>query len=135
MSYSRSSARSDLKIFTFPLASYNFRMRAICDVSDIRTFLRLILMAHSGLPITDRTLNPRPRPLKSAVRGSGNPPTLPPAMRECQHDLDRADLARSTHRTRRPPAHGRPLGPQPRGEGRFVSRRHGLAHAREEPSR
>src|SRR5215467_9207877 len=47
MSYSRSSARSDLKIFTFPLASYNFRMRAICDVSDIRTFLRLMLMAHS----------------------------------------------------------------------------------------
>src|SRR5262245_55898739 len=49
MSYSRSSARSDLKTFTFPLASYNFRMRAICDVSDIRTFLRLMLMAHSGL--------------------------------------------------------------------------------------
>src|SRR6516162_10184036 len=32
ISYSRSSARSDLKIFTFPLASYNSRMRAICDV-------------------------------------------------------------------------------------------------------
>ena len=47
ISYSRSSARSDLKTFTFPLASYNFRMRAICDVSDIRTFLRLMLMAHS----------------------------------------------------------------------------------------
>ena len=37
----------DLKVFTFPLASYNFRMRAICDVSDMRTFLRLMLMAHS----------------------------------------------------------------------------------------
>src|SRR5215471_10581757 len=49
ISYSRSSARSDLKTFTFPLASYNFRMRAICDVSDIRTFLRLKLMAHSSL--------------------------------------------------------------------------------------
>src|SRR5215469_2165887 len=47
ISYSRSSARSDLKIFTFPLASYNFRMRVICDVPDIRTFLRLMLMAHS----------------------------------------------------------------------------------------
>src|SRR5262249_48786126 len=46
MSYSRSSARSDLKVFTFPMASYNFRMRAICDVSDMRTFLRLMLMAH-----------------------------------------------------------------------------------------
>jgi hypothetical protein len=31
--------QSDLKEFTSPLASYNFRMRAICDVSDIRTFL------------------------------------------------------------------------------------------------
>ena len=41
------NARSDLKLFTFPLASYNFRIRAICDVSDIRTFLRLMLMAHS----------------------------------------------------------------------------------------
>src|SRR5215471_11130028 len=49
ISYSRSSARSDLKIFTFPLASYNFRMRAICDVSDMRTFLRLMLMAHLSL--------------------------------------------------------------------------------------
>jgi len=37
--------RSDLKEFAFPLAS--FRMRAICGVSDIRTFLRLMLMAHS----------------------------------------------------------------------------------------
>src|SRR5262249_51214968 len=26
-------------LLTYPLASYNFRMRAICDVSDIRTFL------------------------------------------------------------------------------------------------
>src|SRR5215470_435049 len=49
MSYSRSSARSDLKAFTSPMASYNFRMRAICDVSDMRTFLRLMLMAHSSL--------------------------------------------------------------------------------------
>src|SRR5262249_36668059 len=39
MSYSRSSARSDLKEFTSPMAAYNFRMRAICDVSDIRTSL------------------------------------------------------------------------------------------------
>src|SRR5262245_39746652 len=29
------------------MAAYNFRMRAICGVSDIRTFLRLMLMAHS----------------------------------------------------------------------------------------
>src|SRR5215467_1213201 len=43
MSYSTSSARSDLKEFTSPMAAYNFRMRAICDVSDIRTFLRLML--------------------------------------------------------------------------------------------
>src|SRR5215472_15281882 len=47
ISYSRSSARSDLKTFTFPLAPYNFRMRAICDESDMRTLLRLMLMAHS----------------------------------------------------------------------------------------
>src|ERR1700757_1981377 len=43
MSHSTSSARSDLKVFTSPMAAYNFRMRAICDVSDIRTFLRLML--------------------------------------------------------------------------------------------
>src|SRR5262244_1413129 len=49
ISYSTSSARSDLKEFTSPMAAYNFRMRAICDVSDIRTFLRLMLMAHSGV--------------------------------------------------------------------------------------
>src|SRR5262249_6297211 len=36
---SRSSARSDLKTLTFPLAPYNFRMRAICDESDMRTLL------------------------------------------------------------------------------------------------
>src|SRR5262252_11126167 len=47
ISYSRSSARSDLKVFTFPLASYNFRMRAICDVSDMRILLRLSLLAKS----------------------------------------------------------------------------------------
>src|SRR5215467_9687712 len=47
ISYSMSSARSDLKTFTFPLAPYNFRMRAICDESDMRTLLRLMLMAHS----------------------------------------------------------------------------------------
>src|SRR5262249_51769921 len=47
MSYSRSSARSDLKTFTFPLAPYSFRIRAICDESDMRIFLRLTLMAHS----------------------------------------------------------------------------------------
>jgi hypothetical protein len=31
-----------LKEFTSPMASYNFRMRAICDVSDMRNLLRLI---------------------------------------------------------------------------------------------
>src|SRR5262249_49640121 len=45
ISHSASSARSDLKEFTSPMAAYKFRMRAICDVSDIRTFLRLMLMA------------------------------------------------------------------------------------------
>src|SRR5262245_10336641 len=55
ISYSRSSARSDLKAFTSPLAAYNFRMRAICDVSDIRTVLRLMLMAHSrATPVDPR---------------------------------------------------------------------------------
>src|SRR5262249_85904 len=39
ISYSTSSARSDLKEFTSPMAAYNFQMRAICDVSDIRTSL------------------------------------------------------------------------------------------------
>src|SRR5262249_51023818 len=39
-----SSARSDLKTFTFPLAPYNFRMTAICDESNMRTLLRLMLM-------------------------------------------------------------------------------------------
>src|SRR5215471_15455010 len=48
ISYSRSSARSDLKAFTSPLAAYNFRMRAICDVSDIRTFL-LVAFKSPGL--------------------------------------------------------------------------------------
>src|SRR6516162_11319285 len=47
ISHSTSSARSDLKVFTSPMASYNFRMRAICDVSDMRNLLRLMLMAHS----------------------------------------------------------------------------------------
>src|SRR5262252_8665803 len=47
MSHSASSARSDLKEFTSPMASYNFRMRAICDVSDMRILLKLMLMAHS----------------------------------------------------------------------------------------
>src|SRR6516225_619527 len=48
ISYSRSSARSDLKTFTFPLAPYNFRMRAICDESDMRTLLSREVDAESG---------------------------------------------------------------------------------------
>src|SRR5215472_925580 len=34
------------------MAPYNFRMRAICVVFDMRTFLRLMLMAHSSLRLT-----------------------------------------------------------------------------------
>src|SRR6516165_6722020 len=61
ISHSTSSARSDLKAFTSPMASYNFRMRAICDESDMRTFLRLMLMAHSGatLSVSDLDLPKR----------------------------------------------------------------------------
>src|SRR5262245_41065776 len=90
MSYSRSSARSDLKTFTFPLAPYNFRMRAICDVSDIRTFLRLMLMAHSRATPSKATTVPdrrcvggfqalphRSGPSETVLSSSGLMPTVP----------------------------------------------------------
>src|SRR5215471_16389983 len=68
ISYSRSSARSDLKTFTFPLAPYNFRMRAICDESDMRTFLRLMLMAHSRATLSANDLGLPKRPSRWQFR-------------------------------------------------------------------
>src|SRR6516165_1327005 len=56
ISYSRSSARSDLKTFTFPLAPYNFRMRAICDESDMRNLLAIV----------------QPCPYKAILQPTGN---------------------------------------------------------------